>query len=295
MTLMQLVLYRSRAGRNTPDDRMAASKVAERLGPVVPAAPALPHLGRGPLAVGHRLVVAGRGRGAVVGRPHAVDGGQRHLGVGLPGTAAQVPLVRARGSRSRADEAGERLVERGAVGTGGRGEATGQAGHAGVELLGAAPATRAPGGRGPTWRTWAWPSPPRCHRGAGWSASGRPGLRVMAPSAPGRPTRRATPRSSLEHLLQVRPQRTGPGQQRAVPGRGEVGPVLAEAVGQHLLLVHLAQRVGGHHPAEALGQLAPRAARSRARARRRTAGSRGWDRSTPGRSARATRRGGGHP
>ena len=63
------------------------------------------------------------------------------------------------------------------------------------------------------------------------------------------------PDRRLEHLLQVGPQRPCPGQERAEVERRQVGPLLPQAVGQDLLLVDLAQRVGRHHPTQALGQL----------------------------------------
>ena len=63
------------------------------------------------------------------------------------------------------------------------------------------------------------------------------------------------PDRRLEHLLQVGPQRPRPGQERTEVERRQIGALLPQAVGQGLLLVDLAQRVGGHHPAQALGQL----------------------------------------
>ena len=63
------------------------------------------------------------------------------------------------------------------------------------------------------------------------------------------------PDRRLEHLLQVGPQRPRPGQERTEVERRQVGPLLAETVGQDLLLVDLAERVGGHDPTQALGQL----------------------------------------
>ena len=219
----------------------------------------LAELRRQPLALGHDGGVTLARGGAVRREPHALDGGQRELRLGLPRLGPEVPLVRPAGAE-RLDE--RRRSPRGSAAHRRRRpprprELLEQAGACRRRRARSCVASRRRGARGPRGPRTGRPSRRRrCRRGGRPPASGSSDRRRDGADRPGAERRtERRPDVVLEHLLQVRREAPGPGQQAGVGQRGEVRSLAPGLRGQVAVGVELGDRDAAHDPRHRLAEL----------------------------------------
>ena len=214
---------------------------------------------------------------------------------GSPRTGAQVPLVRAPRAEVVLTNRANAVVERGAVGAG-RARRGGRAGrprrHRTARTAPRRPDRRDRSHMANVGLAESTSMPPA----AGWSWSGSPRPSqdgAQRTGADGRAERGLDRR--LEHLLQVGHQRAGPGQQRGV---GQA----SSRTGRSSRRRSASAFSSSTSRSASVDITQPRLSASFAACRSHSCqgsstygGISGLDRSTPGRSARATRRAGGHP